>query len=202
MKFLLLMLCLSGLLLQPAGAESGWQKKIDQHEVQIFQRHLHPKYKQKHTKGLVTVNAQPSAILALLKDTEACPQWVYACLKGKRLADGLILMAFDAPLWFKDRDLVIGSTLSVDDQTGMWTLQLHNHPNKYIDHDYVRIKNFSASWLLKPVNNHQTQIIYEVFMDPEISPKAGVDKYNRDAMLKTLVNLKVFLESSTPVKSN
>lgn len=185
-------------------AEVNWQLKIDRKGIQVFQSQQ-TGYSQKHSKGIVTVKAQPEQLLQLIADLSICDQWLYGCLSAEALDDGLIHMVFKGPLWFKDRDVIMSTTTqkvptkdrfeSEKSQTDQWQVITQSHAAKHINKKYVRINHTEASWLITSVGKDQVQISYELYIDPEISLKRGVNKYNRDAMFLTLRNLRNLLDN-------
>lgn len=178
---------------------SDWLLKIDRQEIQIYQQHRHPQFRQLHTLGQVRVAATAEEVMALLGQVELCSEWLYGCLSGERQADGLIRMVFAGPLWFKDRDVVFSTERMLVRQTGQWLIEAQNQPARHPVNDrrIRRMHKFSASWVITPVSKHSTHVSYELYMDPGLAIKAGVNKYNRDAMHLSLQALRDRLAQST-----
>ena len=191
--FLLLVLFSPGLL-----QAADWLLKTDQQGIQIYQQHRHPQFRQLHTLGQVRVSASTEKVLALLRDVNTCNQWLYGCLSGEHKADGLVRMVFDGPLWFKDRDVVFSTERMYVSQTGQWLIEARNQAGKHPvkDRRIRRVRHFSASWVITPVGEDSTHVSYEVYMDPGLAVKAGVNKYNRDATFLSLQALRELLNQS------
>ena len=186
-------------LISPGSLQAAdWLLKTDQQGIQVYQQHRHPQFRQWHTLGQVRVAASAEAVLALLRKVEACSEWLYGCLSGEHTADGLVHMVFAGPLWFKDRDVVFSTERMYVPQTGQWLIEAHNQADKHPvkDRRVRRILNFSASWVITPVTEHSTHVSYELYMDPGLAVKAGVNKYNRDATFLTLQALRERLDQS------
>ncbi len=175
-------------------AENQWRKKIDRKGIKVYQQHMHPKYKQWHTKGVMTVEGSSVSALALLKDLSLCSQWVHGCVSAERTSQGLVHMVFKGPLWFKDRDVVFSAVTEEHGDSGFWQVSISNQPHQLPAHKHLRVQNMEASWQIIPINDQQTHIIYQFYMDPEIGFKSGVNKYNRDAMYLTLKHMRRMLQ--------
>ncbi len=199
--FCLSLLCFSGLsVAQPA--QPSWQLKIDRQGIQVFQQQQ-AGFKQKHSKGVMVVKAQSEQIMQLLQNLSLCSQWLYGCLSATRHDDGLIHIVIKGPLWFKDRDVVFAAERQHLKASDQWLITTANQPTMHPNSNYVRINAIQATWLLTSINSKKIQISYEFYIDPEIKLKAGVNKYNRDALFLTLKQLRKLLKKSTiRVESN
>ncbi|WP_223787129.1 hypothetical protein [Marinicella meishanensis] len=171
-------------------AEPAWQKKIDQDDIRIWQRHQHPQFKQWHTRGVVLVPGDREVVLDLLRQTEHFPSWVHGCEAAENLAGGLIHMVFEGPLWFKDRDVVFSHRTTELTAPPGWLIEVVNQPHQHPGKQQLRMQNMAASWQLRQISPDQVQVVYELYMDPEIGFKSGVNKYNRDAMFLTLKQMR------------
>ena len=60
----------------------GWQLKVDQQGIQVYQQHRHPEFRQRHTLGQVKVEATVDELLMWLGDVGRCREWLYGCLSG------------------------------------------------------------------------------------------------------------------------
>ena len=173
---------------------SQWQEKINREGILIEQQHRHEKFRQMHTRGKMTIKAKPAAVLALLQDLPAYQQWLYGCQSAQRLSNGMVHMVFDGPLWFKDRDVVFQSESQQDPSTGVWKIAVTHQRHSVSESKAVRIQQAAANWILQPTADGQLHITYELYMDPEISLKSGVNKYNRDAMFRSLKALRELVQ--------
>ncbi|MGJ8663424.1 MAG: hypothetical protein ACSHWU_07230 [Marinicella sp.] len=181
-------------------AKSTWKEKINRNGIKVYQQHLHPQYKYFHTKGVMTIKAKPAAVIALMKDLKTCEHWVFSCLSATYLTTqnkkgSTVHMTFEGPLWLKDRDVVfsIETEQLADEQ---WLMKIKNQSALFPNNKFVRIQETEASWLLTPVANGELLVTYEIYMDPQTSFKAGVNKYNRDATYNTLLNMQKMLQQA------
>ncbi len=175
-------------------AKVNWQKKIDREGIQVFQ-HQQKGFRQKHNKGVITIKTRPERLTALMEDLSLCKQWLYGCITAKQFNDGLIHMVFKGPLWFKDRDVVMSTKTEYITEKKQWLVTTQSEANRHPNDYYVRINQTQASWLITEVSNTQIQVTYELYIDPEISLKSGVNKYNRDAMYLSLNKIRKLLEA-------
>ncbi|TDR20751.1 hypothetical protein C8D91_1729 [Marinicella litoralis] len=183
------------ILLSNALLAENWQLKIDDEGIQVFQQQKHDQYHLLHTKGEFQVTAQPATVFALLRDLTVCQQWIYGCLEAKR-ENEWVHMVFKGPLWFSDRDVVFDIEVTFLSEQQQWLIQLTGQPQFKPNDDYVRIDDFNASWLLTPIDQNQLLVTYELYMDPGIKLKSGVNKYNRDVTFRTLKNMREMLNQS------
>lgn len=185
----------------PVHAEEQWQEKINRQGIQVFQQHLHPKFKHMHTKGVLKVRAKPEAVVALMQDFKVCQQWVFGCLAAEFLPNHkgsgrFVHMMFKGPLWLKDRDVVV--QVEVEHlENNQWQISIKNKPELYPNKKYVRIQQTEATWLLTPLDKGRLEVSYSVYLDPKINFKAGVNKYNRDAVFSTLQNMRRMLRQAS-----
>lgn len=189
-----------GLLLWPGMLPADdWKLRVDETGIQVYQQHRHPQFRQWHTLGLVRLNVSPAAVMALLRDLSACSQWLYGCLSAQELPGDLLRMVFEGPLWFKDRDVVFRTEWVYLPVTRQWLIQVINqadqHPSK--NRRVERLHSFSASWLLTEVSAEVTHVSYELYMDPGLAVRAGVNRYNRDAVYLTIAAMRELLKDST-----
>ncbi len=185
----LLVICSLGV--QARGAE--WALKIKRNDIQVYQQQQ-AGFKQKHSQGVVTVDNHLAAVFALLADLDACSEWMFACLKARKHGDDFIHMVFDGPMWFKTRDMVIKTEIAWLRDTKQWLITITNHPHLNPGTEHVRVKHTAASWLLTVVDGSKTQIIYTLYLDPEVKLKTAVNKYLRDSVYLTLKNMRTQLQ--------
>ncbi len=181
-------------------AEPQWRKKIDRNGIKVYQQHLHPKYHQWHTRGVMTIDGTPASVLALLQDLSVCAEWVYGCLSAERTTHDLVHMVFKGPLWYKDRDVVFSTDAQQQPDSGFWLVTISNQAHRLPGHDHRRVQHLEAFWQIMPVNDQQTTITYQLYLDPDIGFKSGVNKYNRDAMYLTLKHMRSMMQQE-PYKS-
>lgn len=189
-KLCCLLLVLAGLA-APAG-ESGWELKIKRNDIQVYQQQQ-AGFKQKHSQGVMTVDSKLASVFALLADLDACQDWMFACLEASRHSDDYIHMVFDGPMWYKKRDMVIKTEVQLL-HSKQWLITTSSHPAVKPDTPHVRVKHTTASWLLTAVDASRTQIIYNLYLDPEVKLKAAVNKYLRDSVYLTLKNMRQQLQ--------
>ena len=126
-------------LASSSDANETWRLKIDQADIQIYQQHRHPKYRQWHTKGVMTVDQSADQVLTLLRDLSVCAEWVYGCLSANRIDEQLVRMVFEGPLWYKDRDVVFKTDLLETVAPRSWLVRLSNQPHLYPEKKLQRI---------------------------------------------------------------
>ncbi len=191
---LLIMVCLATQV-----RADDWDLKIKRQDIHVYQQQQ-AGYKQKHSKGVMTVNSKLASVFALLVDLDACARWMFACLEASRHDPDYIHMVFDGPMWFKTRDMVIKTDIQLL-PGNQWLVTITSHPDLKPGQSHVRIRQTSASWLLTAVDAGRTQIIYTLYMDPEVKLRTAVNKYLRDSVYLTLKNMRQQLPQYQSVNS-
>ncbi len=183
-----LMVCLS-----LAAKEADWALKIKRNDIRVYQQQQ-AGFKQKHSQGVMTVDSRLAAVFALLADLDACQEWMFACLQAGRHGGDYIHMVFDGPMWFKSRDMVIQTDIQLLDSK-QWLITTSSHPQQKPVTAHVRVRHTTASWLLTAVDGgRKTQIIYTLYLDPEVKLRTAVNKYLRDSVYLTLKKMRQQLQ--------
>lgn len=176
-----------------AGDESNadWQTRKVKNEIEVAQRPVvGSKYFE--TRGEMRSNASLFSILAVLRDAEACAQWLYKCKQGKVVnregaSSSITYMVIDAPLMLKDRDMYVRSTVSY----------LKDENEVHIDlegaEDFgpqvrkrVRVLDFHGHWALTQTEEGPIELVYQVYSNPQVSPAKPANSTMVTSVLDTL----------------
>ncbi len=176
-------------------AADDWQLVTDKYGVQVYQKQEHG-LPFKHTRGVLTVQAKPAMVFALLNDFAACSQWIFGCLEGRRQEDNSIYLVFKGPPFFNNREVVLSSNVQYLKATGQWLIVIENIPNQAVNDDHVEIRTMQAQWLLTPQSANELTIDYSFYIDPNVSVKLGANRYNSRAIYRTLLQMKTMLQKT------
>ena len=176
-----------------------WKLVKNQDGVQVF--HMKKEgFKLKHHKATTTINTNVSSLLAVFRDTQACPSWVYNCISNQLIgkindSELIFYTIIDSPLFFKNRDMYLRShfTYHTNNQNIVILLKPHTagvSPNK----ENVRITEISMIWTLVPITENETRITYEIYLDPVMPLKKIVNKFILDSVFHTLKNLSLIVK--------
>jgi hypothetical protein len=122
----------------------------------------------KEIRVTFTVRSTMEKAIEVLADVPAYENWVYKCSHSESIKtinenEFYYYTVSDFPFPFEDRDLVIKSEHWMDDSNGSY----HSHSVAVKDivdekEGIVRIPTFSSTWSIKPIENQQLQIEYQV----------------------------------------
>jgi START domain-containing protein len=122
-------------------------------------------------RGVIRLQTSLNAVMALLKDAEFNQQWVYRSggarvLEEDGYAKAYVYGIVDAPWPMQDRDTVVRFDYR-QEAGGDITISITNFPD-YLPHaeDYVRVPDFGGHWRLRPQQDGQVEVTYQVYGDP------------------------------------
>lgn len=156
-----------------AHADGGWVVKKEQGGIQVSQQQTGSAHEV--TRGQMNVAASVAAVAALLDDIAACPRWVHDCIEARRvempdLAHRLDYTVIQLPLLLQDRDMYIWSETRYDPATQTLSVALTGKENYDKGQaGRTRILGLKGSWVVKQITPQQTQIDYEIYLDPRVT---------------------------------
>lgn len=149
----------------------SWELERDKKGVQIYTRDIKGSpYDQ--VKGVTFVNARLSSLVALVRDTEACPEWADLCAES-RVHESLsetehyVYTLNDIPWPASNRDVLAHVTWEQNPDS----LQVTMH-SKATDglleksKGVVRLTDANASWVFKPVGEGVVEVTTMAHIDP------------------------------------
>ena len=125
----------------------------------------------KELKINFTVNAGLQPILAVLRDIDAFPDWIYNCAEA-RLLDGngqkiIYYHRIDFPWPLSDRDAVSLATYKQDPQTGIVYSVNRAMEGLVPDQDgVIRLSDMEIRWVVTPVETGESKVDYYLRTDP------------------------------------
>lgn len=168
-NWLICILC--GMVGIVSAQEGAWELKKDKNDVKVYVRETSDS-PFKELKMSYTVEADMSAIIALLQDVEAIPDWVYKCTEAyvvKEISkeEEYYYNLVDFPWPLSDRDFVVKSKLTRD------TINNTLRSESWVANDMipekegvVRIKDLHLWWEFTPKENGIVHIDYYLKSDP------------------------------------
>lgn len=126
----------------------------------------------KELRAVFQIKTSLSSIIALLNDVQSYPQWVYRCGTSKILKkdseEHLIrYQTIVAPWPVDNRDVIVEVNSYQDEKTKIVYQKVKAIPD-YIPtlKNHVRIREFNATWTLKPLKNGIVEVEYELLVNP------------------------------------
>lgn len=172
MKYIIF-LGLSLLLSNPAYTQKAgpWELKKEKKDIKVYVRDS-PDSPIKQLKMKFTVEASMSAIVLLLQDVAAIPDWVYKCpeayhLKKINATEEIYYNRMDFPWPLDDRDLIVKNTMKQDPITKVVRSESFNEPT-YIPkkEGLIRIPKLHLWWEFTPRDNGLVEVEYFLSSDP------------------------------------
>ena len=187
---------------------SSWSLIIDKDDTQVFTREW-PGSDFVAIKGVQTINASVTNILANFLDIEAFPDWVKDAQKG------LVIRPFDQsysrtvylrmslPWPLQDREIVSGQQVSQNPSTKIVTIkEWYEGDSLPQNKGVVRIPRLNTEFLLIPKEKNVTQMIWQGHNDPGgIIPSFLVNWLIKNVFLASMQTMKERFESPEHTKT-
>lgn len=184
-----------------AQASIGWKLIKNKHNIEIFTLQK-PGYKLKHYQAKTTVDRDMGTILAVLQDTELCQQWVYQCVSNKMIEmidirKRIYHTIINAPLWFKDREFFVKSSVKYDKQKKALEISFDSQPHYQNETtNKILINQINMIWRLTFLDKDKTAITYQIYIDPELPIKTINNMIIKKSIFHTLSRLKEIINNS------
>lgn len=167
----LLVLMQAGTLSAQMTNNSGWTLVTDKDNILVYTRRSSDS-SVKEVKVHFEVKASLQVFKQFLDYAPAYTQWVYKCSESRRLRtvnrdEFYYYVRTDFPFPVSDRDLVVHARNWVDARTGIAYAHSVAAPREVpAKDDCVRITHFESHWTIKPINNTELAVTYEVKTSP------------------------------------
>lgn len=151
-------------------AAEQWKLLRDQQGIRIYSQKVNGS-KYEAFKGIIVLQSSPASILGLLDHTEASTEWVQFCTFGKTLksngfSERYIYQVTDLPFPLATRDAVFRATTSYNPVTQAITVTLAAAADFYPATEYVRIRIGSGYFHLRPIDDDNTEVTWQLHVDP------------------------------------
>lgn len=146
----------------------------------------------KETHGVMRTNAGMFAVLAVLKDSAACTQWLYKCKHGETIAElsaaeHIYYTVIDAPFMLRDRDMYVRSKVTYSVARSRLDIIMQGVSTYAPKHRRkVRVLDLRGFWIVQKIDDGQLEMTYQVHSNPQVSPKAPVNSMMIDSVFETL----------------
>lgn len=159
------------LCLAPARAEPwSLRKQDDELGVTVWDRTTPDGYRE--FRGVTQVQSRLSGIVALFRDTERMPEWLYRTKRVETLSwvsdlETYASTVISMPWPFRDRDAVLHVELSQDPETLAVVLVASAEPDFTPEIDgYVRMPVVESTWRFTPLTEGRVEIEFSGHADP------------------------------------
>lgn len=149
-----------------------WKLKRDKHDVQVYLGNVTGS-KYKAVRAVTRIQVRLQSVVALLRDTGACPEWADLCQEAhvhEQLTDTdlLVYTRNHLPWPVSDRDLVAEVVWSQDRRTGIVTMDSHAVDGVVARHKgCVRLTQAHTVWVITPLGQGWVEVAMEAHVNPE-----------------------------------
>ena len=179
--------------------ENDWQLKKDSEGILIYTRAAENSDINEF-KAYTKIGSSSETIFDIILDVENYPKWIEDVDSAKKLYQrkNEIGMYYQVTMpWpIKDRDITLVSKFSTLPDNSIH-FHLNNSGDLLAEQDgFIRIKEISGQWLIKPIDSSSAEVTYQFLADPEGSlPAWVVNGFIVDGPFKTLQNLKGYAKT-------
>jgi hypothetical protein len=178
-----------------------WSLKKHKRDIQIFTAKV-PSSKYVAVLSVMTVNASPTSLAALVMDFENCPKWAAMCKKAsiqQQISDNelIVYSLNDAPFPVRDRDVMarVSWLFDVESQKISMLSQAINSPLN-VKKKVIRVSEAVSEWHFTPQENGQTLVENFAHIDPNgAMPAWIINALIIDSPYKTLKRMRRIVES-------
>ncbi len=158
------------LLFTQSAIAAEWELQREENGITIYTRPV-PNSGIREFKGIAEVDHNAKMILALLRDSDRFKTWFPNTPESKLVErNGNVSVQYsvmDAPWPVSDRDNVLRSVTSHDDETGQIQIQVAAAPDAYPERpDRVRVKKATGNWILEPLSDYKTRVTFQMHLEP------------------------------------
>ena len=152
------------LLFSPLCAAEDWKLEKNESNVEVFSQKSESGYNR--VRVVTEIESSPKALMNLLDDTEAAPNWIAHARKVETLkwfgdTERTVHSHFKAPWPLSDRDMVTFSKTTYLDDGGI-KIDISDKGREHIvQSHYVRMRNVSGVWTATPLDSGMLRITYE-----------------------------------------
>jgi ribosome-associated toxin RatA of RatAB toxin-antitoxin module len=148
-----------------------WELQRNKNNISVYSRAA-PDTDIKEMRAVTVVSAPVSNVVAMIKDVDYYPNWMYRCSEAKLLkeiseTEYIYYTVTSVPWPIKNRDMIIHAKITTDESTGIVHVSLNAVP-EYLEEkpDLVRIKKFDGKWTITPQEQGEVKLVNDVLVIP------------------------------------
>ena len=185
----------------------NWEFVKEKDGIKIYSRQETGK-KTKIFKGVTEIKELAETVFTVLEDINHTEWWdenisQIKVLQYEKNKINQYYLVYNMPWPFKDRDLTVDVTSTINMTTGEF--KLVGVPSKSIftkSKDLIRIKDYHQVWTVKPEKNY-SHVELEFYIDPDENlPNWLLNMTMIDSPINTIKSLKKFIEKKKSMNTN
>jgi ribosome-associated toxin RatA of RatAB toxin-antitoxin module len=156
----------------PIGSDNtAWSLGKNSNGINIYTR-AYPNSAYKEFKGVMTVKATMSCLLAIMKDVKSYPKWFHECpeanaLKVLSFKEGYNYLTYKLPWPLENRDMVVHYWVSQDLNDKSVLIKTKGEGNYTTAKEgWVRIQELNGFWKFTPKGDGMVEVHYQVHLEP------------------------------------
>jgi hypothetical protein len=176
--------------------EATWTLQKEKSGVSVYKRPFKKK-KGKETKAVMEVEASVASLVALVKDSEAGPQWlsrinVFKTFEELSPAEWYTYAEASLPFPYTNRDLITLNSIWQDSLSKTVRVYLKGDWKKLPEKEgLVRIKEAEGFWQFRPINAQKTEVVYQFYAEPHLDLPAWIkDPIIANGLITTMKNMR------------
>lgn len=149
----------------------GWKLKKEKDGIKVYTRDIEGT-NIKELRITFIIEAELTAVAAIINDIPAYQDWVYRCytaytLKRVNPLETYDYYKVDFPWPFSDRDMIMHSRMMQDKNTKVITSITYAAPKyKKEEKGFVRILTHKNQWIFTPLSENRIEVDYQLNSDP------------------------------------
>jgi len=155
-----------------AQTASDWKLQRDREGIQVYTRSVEGSPYDAVRAVTVIENVRLAAMVSLIEDAEACPEWADRCADSyvyKRLAENelLIYTLNDMPFPVKDRDVLARVMWNQDPATHLVTISSQATVGEMPEIEgRLRLIEANSQWYFRPLSSGAVEVSNEAHINP------------------------------------
>jgi hypothetical protein len=152
-------------------------------------------------KGIGDIKVSADKVFTLLEDVNHTEWWTkdvthIQVLLYEKDKNAHYYLVYQLPWPFKDRDLCVNVTETINRSTGERKLTAVPLSGVCVEHEgLVRIKDYWQEWIVKPIDNNHSRIELMFYIDPGIYlPSWLINMILGDAPINSIKALRMYME--------
>ncbi len=157
------------LLCTSAALATEWEVRQNKDGILIESRKAEgSRYEEFRANTRATANI--AGVIALLRDTDAYPRWVFRCQESRTIeeissTERTFYQVTDLPFPARSRDVIFHAKVSYHPDDTV-QIRITARPEVLAETGHVRIREAHGSYLLEPVGETQTNVTWRLHVDP------------------------------------